>query len=167
MKKLVYWLDSPTKGRIGTMPRPRGNEWLETEMQAFQREGVDVILSLLTYPEQVELGLTHEADLCQQYGIDYLSFPIKDFHVPESKANTGQFVRELAALLDEGKHLAIHCRAGIGRSSLIAASTLTTYGMSADEAFAMISERRGVNVPDTQEQREWVDGFAQVYTNLN
>lgn len=52
--------------------------------------------------------------------------------------------------------IAIHCRAGIGRSSLIAASVMTAYHIPAEEAFSLIETARGFAVPDTQEQKDRV-----------
>jgi protein-tyrosine phosphatase len=71
--------------------------------------------------------------------------------------------RTIDLILDElwaGKTVAVHCRMGIGRSALIAACLLKSQGIGVDEAFAMISRARGFSVPDTEEQREWVQGFA-------
>ena len=167
MRLEIYWLQSPANGRLGTMPKPRGEDWLETEVQALRQAGVDILVSLLTYPERVELGLTEEVLWCQTYGIDFISFPIEDRSVPTSKIETSKLVRELAALLDKGKNIVVHCRAGIGRASLIATSILTTYGITAEEAFSMIEERRGLPVPDTQEQRDWVLNFEKMYSLLN
>jgi protein-tyrosine phosphatase len=167
MKAEIYWIQTPSNGRLGTMPKPRGGDWLDTEIQALRQIGVDNIVSLLTYPENVELGLTKEATLCQAYGLDFISFPIQDRNVPESKIDTGKLIRELVTLLDEGKSIAVHCRAGIGRASLIAASILTTYNIPAEEAFSIIEKRRGLSVPDTQEQKDWVSSFETVFSLLN
>ena len=50
----------------------------------------------------------------------------------------------------------IHCRAGIGRSSLLAAAVLRVEGRTADEAWQRITEARGLPVPDTDEQRDFL-----------
>jgi hypothetical protein len=48
------------------------------------------------------------------------------------------------------------------RSALIAAFLLKSQGIGVDEAFAIIARARGFSVPDTEEQREWVKGFARL-----
>ena len=53
----------------------------------------------------------------------------------------------------EGRAVAVHCRAGIGRSSMIVASALIRNGLSPESAFRAIEESRGCNVPDTPEQK--------------
>jgi hypothetical protein len=63
--------------------------------------------------------------------------------------------------LNEGKAVAVHCRAGIGRSSLIAACVLVLLGFAPGMAFDRIGKPRGVKVPDTGGQRDWVDMFRE------
>jgi hypothetical protein len=63
--------------------------------------------------------------------------------------------------ISEGKAVAVHCRAGIGRSSLIAACALVCSGTSPIAAFESIGKVRGVRVPDTDGQRDWVVAFRE------
>jgi protein-tyrosine phosphatase len=63
---------------------------------------------------------------------------------------------------ERGNAVAVHCRAGIGRSSLIAACVLVLLGFAPGMAFDLIGKARGVKVPDTEEQRDWVDMFREV-----
>jgi protein-tyrosine phosphatase len=65
------------------------------------------------------------------------------------------------ARLNEGKAVAVHCRAGIGRSSLIAACVLVLLGLAPGTALDRIGKARGGNVPDTEGQRDWVDKFHE------
>jgi protein-tyrosine phosphatase len=78
--------------------------------------------------------------------MEFISFPVPDGGVP-------------VARLNEGKAVAVHCRAGIGRSSLIAACVLVLLGFAPGMAF--IGKARGVKVPDTGGQRDWVDMFRE------
>jgi protein-tyrosine phosphatase len=73
-------------------------------------------------------------------------------------------IDHLADCVALGKAVAIHCRAGIGRSALIAACILGRGGADANQAFAKISASRGVVVPDTDAQRDWVAAF-NAYTS--
>lgn len=65
----------------------------------------------------------------------------------------------LLGRIAKGQAVAIHCRAGIGRSSIIAGSVLVLDGMSAIEALAAIATARRTPVPDTDAQRDWLAGF--------
>jgi len=78
---------------------------------------------------------------------------------------TEALARHIALDLNAGKAAAIHCRAGIGRSSLIAACALVCSGLDARSAFDAISKARGLTVPDTDDQRRWVTSFEAATRN--
>ncbi len=65
MKAEVYWIEALAPGRLGVMPRPRGNDWLEDEVSSLVSEGVQFVVSLLTKDEVSELGLEREGALCR------------------------------------------------------------------------------------------------------
>jgi len=154
-----YWIDGGSC-RLAILPRPRGWDWLPDDIAAARRDGVDVIVSALTEAESHELGLSDEARYCTESRIEFLSFPIEDRSLPDSENTLGAFINSLDELVKQGKSIAIHCRAGIGRSSLLCACLLVRRGVSAESAFQMIETARGCAVPDTAEQRNWVESFA-------
>jgi protein-tyrosine phosphatase len=157
----IYWIGGPWKGRLAIVPRPRGGDWLEDEVRNWKGAGLDVVVSLLTTPEEHELSLLEEAQLCQKYGLRHLSFPIIDLSIPSSLAATLNFVAGLDKALDEGKVVGIHCRQGIGRSGMISACLLMMRGSQSAEASQLVSGARGCPVPETQEQREWMISFEK------
>jgi len=63
---------------------------------------------------------------------------------------------EIYQQISEGINTVVHCRAGIGRTGMVTAGILLHDGMAPEEAFELISEKRGITVPDTEEQRQWV-----------
>jgi protein-tyrosine phosphatase len=156
----MYWVTYEKNLRLAIVPRPRGNDWLEDDMRAIRKEGLDILVSMLTSPETEELGLGRESLACKEAGIEYLSFPIPDRKVPESYVDMQRLVARLRQEIHSGKSVGAHCRAGIGRSSLMVASILCAEGYSAKAAFEIISEARGLMVPDTPDQVRWVEGFA-------
>jgi len=154
----LYWINRDGI-RLGIMPRPRGNDWLADDLRVIRQAGVDVIVSALTTSEAEELGLTAEAQECDQNDLLFISFPIEDRSLPTNPAEFTLLVDQLVKLSRNGKSVVIHCRAGIGRSSLIAACALVELGLSPDDALRAIEQARGCPVPDTQEQREWVERY--------
>src|SRR5256885_568555 len=78
MRTELTWIEGPWPGRLAIMPRPRGGDWLEDEIQSWRQSGVDVIISLLTREEQTELSLADEEELCRANGMEFVSFPIVD-----------------------------------------------------------------------------------------
>ena len=157
MQAELYWICQVGEGHLGVMPRPRGGDWLFDELCSLRESGVDVLISLLEAHEIDEVDLGEEENACKVNEIAFISFPIADRCVPGSTQAVLELADLVLAKLRSGMNVAIHCRAGIGRSSLIAASVLKLSGLSVDDAFRKISNARGCAVPDTPEQREWVD----------
>ncbi len=160
MKTDIIWIRGPRKGRLAIAARPRGGDWLDDEVEAWRAAGVDCVVSALTPAEETELDLAEEPLICQRHGLRYISLPIPDRGVPSSRPT---FIETLDCIrddLDAGGSVLIHCRQGIGRSSLIAASVLAETGETPDAAFASVQQARGHAVPDTDEQRNWVRLFA-------
>lgn len=166
MRVTVYWIEEVSFGRLGIMPRPRGGDWLEDEVRSLCASGVDVVVSLLEREEISELDIVDEQSCCEANNLSFLSFPIKDRGIPPLDRHTAKFINGLSELVSEGKTVVIHCRQGIGRSALIAASILVITGVNVDTAFDRIAEARGQSVPDTPEQRDWVNRFAAAHSSL-
>src|SRR5262249_48704725 len=161
MEAELSWIEAPWQGKLAIVPRPRGGDWLEDKIREWRLAGVGAVASLLTVDETAGLGLSEEARLCQESGIQYLSFPIVDRGVPVSRTAAPEFARKLEALLASGKTVAIHFRQGIGRSALMAACVLALSGVTPDAAFQRLSAARDCSVPETAEQRAWVMDFAR------
>ena len=66
----IYWFHNfENASKLGTMARPRGNEWLEEDILSLRKQGVQIIVSLLDRNEIYELGLEKESKLCLKNGI--------------------------------------------------------------------------------------------------
>ena len=159
----LHWIEISGRGRIAISARPRADDWLETEVGEWKASGLNLVVSLLEREEVVELGLQREAELCRASGIEFLSFPIPDRGVPENGPGVLQIASSIAGGIADGRSIAIHCRAGIGRSSMIAACALICSGIEASDALARIKNARGLTVPDTDEQRDWIMAFGKAY----
>jgi protein-tyrosine phosphatase len=155
----IHWIASLKMGRLAIMRRPRGGDCLEDEIRDWRAAGIDVVVSLLESLEAQELGLQAEAELCRANGMDFISFPIAAHGVPNSRRDAQQLVNSIAAALAADRAVAIHCQAGIGRSSVIAACALICSGFNPETVFREMSRVRGVSLPETDEQREWVSSF--------
>jgi len=145
---------------MAIVTRPRGGDWLEDEIAHIKRDGIDVLVSMLPEDEANELGLSSEATLCGVAGIIFKSFPITDRETPASTTAFKSFVEGFQSELRAGRSIAVHCRASIGRSSLLLASLLFAEGFQPEDAFTRLSKARGLKVPDNQEQVSWVERFA-------
>ena len=154
----IYWIEDPKlrPKKMGTMARPRGNDWLEDEVMALKNSKIDCLISLLERSEDWELGLEKEAELCQKWGIEFINFPIRDVYIPTDEEKFISLAQKLADYLNKDKKLVIHCRMGIGRSSILAAAIMISLAYEAKNVFEIISKYRKLKVPDTDEQRNWI-----------
>jgi protein-tyrosine phosphatase len=155
MRAEIYPIPIVPSGRLAIMPRPRAGEWLEGEIESWRRSGLDVIVSLLEDCEIGELGLQQEQALCERAGLEFIRFPIPDCGVPDSADQFAALIQSLAEQLQNSRGVGIHCRMGIGRSSLVAAHLLAALGVPVESAWESIEKSRGFPVPDTPEQRAW------------
>jgi protein-tyrosine phosphatase len=69
-------------------------------------------------------------------------------------------IDKLVHHLIKGQNVLVHCRAGIGRTGLVAASVLVRTGIDPEVALRLVSTARTLVVPDTAEQRTWVLNFT-------
>lgn len=151
-----YLIPRSGPGRLWTMPAPRGGDDLAADLTALRAAGIGTLVSLLGPLDERWLGLRDEAATAEQAGLRFLRLPTHDFGTPRADAAlaTARAIRT-DLLADRG--VAIHCRAGIGRSSTLAAVVLRLEGVRPDEAWRLIGRARGVRVPETRAQRDFVD----------
>lgn len=158
----LHWVDGPWAGKLALASRPRGGDWLEDEMAAWRRAGIDTVLSLLTPEEEEDLDLKGEAREAKAQGIKFASLPIPDREVPNSESEVTAALDRVDADLSAGKKVVVHCRQGVGRTGLVAACLLITKGLTPEAAVKILSTARGNPVPETAEQRRWIDHYAAV-----
>jgi protein-tyrosine phosphatase len=160
----LYTIHLPEGSIVSFMPHPRGYDWLPGELASYQERGVGMVVSLLTLAELWTSGLVEEGAACHEAGLCFVAFPISDHGVPPFTAETFAIINELAQEARTGTHLAIHCWAGIGRSALITACVLVALGMDVQTVLREISRVRGYDVPETEEQVQWVLRFAHQHS---
>jgi protein-tyrosine phosphatase len=158
MRATIFEITPCPQGRLATMARPRGGDWLGDELASLKTLGVSDLVSLLTPQEEAELDLTAEPQSCAGAGLRFHSYPIPDRGLPLQPAFS-HFIDLLLPILTGGGFIAIHCRAGIGRSSVTAAALLCRLGVSAPLAISLISKARRLEIPDTDEQRAFILSF--------
>lgn len=162
MYSKIYWIDKSTNflGSLGIMARPRGNDWLKGELRWLKLRGVDCLVSLLESSEAYELGLSCESDLCRNHEIEFINYQIEDVNTPKDSDSFIALVKSLAGRIKKTEKVVIHCRMGIGRSSMLAAAILIHIRFDERKVFKIISKSRGMTVPDTDEQIEWIQTIS-------
>jgi protein-tyrosine phosphatase len=148
------------RDNLAVATRPRGGDWLPYDLAELRANGFDVLVSCLTQQEERDLDLQDEAKQATAAGLEFVSVPINDRELPQHDV-----IAERAALLvaqiRKGQRVAIHCRQGLGRAPLVAGALMVLSGAGADDAWAEIERARGKPVPDTPEQRAWLESFAR------
>jgi protein-tyrosine phosphatase len=157
---MSFWIDTASPLQLAIASRPQGGEWLQSDVRLLKDEGIDILVSLLSYRERRELDLDEEKAACSSVGITFVNFPLPDRSVPPSRLGFLTFAQFLHKRASEGLRVGVHCRACIGRSSVLLATVMRLQGFSASEAFDRISEARGLRVPDTAAQARWVARLA-------
>lgn len=158
MKPSIYLVEYKGPGAIYIMPKPSG-EWLDEDIAFYGTLAVGLIVSLLEASEIDELSLRSEELVCANRGMDFRNFPIPDRGLPVRSA-LEKFIDELNAYLQKDVKIAIHCRAGIGRTGLVAGCLLQKTGITAQRAIDLLNEARGVSIPDTDEQKEFIYRYS-------
>ncbi len=167
MKSDIYSIESIGSGFLAAMAKPVSGKDMADEFTGIAKTGIKQIVSLLEDHEANEAGLKDESMLTRQNGMRFVSYPIKDKSLPESVVAFSKFTKDLYHQITGGRSTVIHCWAGIGRTGIVTAGVLLHCGFSAKEAFDHISLHRGVQVPDTVEQYNWIKQNESIIVGTN
>jgi len=151
-----FTIDHIGRGFLAIMPQPGLPQDLATTVGLLAQQDVQLVVSLLQ-PDEVELlDLQDEAKLVEAESMRFLSYPITDMSLPAAIDDFARVSLNLYQQIGAGINTVIHCRAGIGRSGLLAAAVLVHAGRGVSDAFARVSLGRGRRVPETAAQGDWL-----------
>lgn len=123
---------SPLDGRLGLTLCPgkkdRSQGWdrdLATDVRAIRNWGATTVVTLIEEHEFCLLANETLAEEVRRCGMDWLHLPIRDVDIPDERFEqawnvSGPAIHER---LDAGQRVLIHCRGGLGRTGLVAASS--------------------------------------------
>ncbi|MEK6236506.1 MAG: ATP-binding cassette domain-containing protein, partial [Planctomycetales bacterium] len=130
-------------GQLAGFPGPGVMQELDHDLEALKRVGVTLVVCLRKTPPNEEA--------LRRHGLKNVWFPILDMGAPEI-APTLELCERLREFLADNEVIAVHCKAGLGRTGLVLASVLITEGFSARQALENV---RGI-------ESRWVQSEAQV-----
>jgi len=153
---LFFRIASVGKGFLAVMAHPAREGDAALIIRDLAAQGVRQVVSLLDPDEALELGLENEAELVHEQSMDFVSFPIPDLGLPGSINDFARLSQRLYQQVAAGTNTLIHCRAGVGRSGLLASAVLLHGGRTVQQAFVQVSHMRGCKVPETPQQGDWL-----------
>jgi len=156
MQAEMYKVATMGNGFLAIMAAPSIEADAPASIVNIARLGIRQVVSLLEPSEARNLGLDAERLEVKACEMGFLSLPIPDMGIPPSVEDFTQITQRLFTQVNAGINTLVHCRAGIGRSGLLAAGVLLHTGMSPEEAFDYVSKMRGIRVPETPEQDYWL-----------
>lgn len=160
MLPTVYWVRDLVRGRLAVVSRPDPAYGLAGQLKSLRGDGVDILVSMLQTNEAIRLGLAWEANVAAEEGLAFHNLPTDDFGVPVSFEAASAIIDTVAADVDAGRAVGVHCFAGRGRSPLFACCVLVRLGMDPEAAIEAVSTARGRRIPETEAQRQWIFDFA-------
>ncbi len=144
------WFQWILWGRLAGMSRPGLLDELAKDVRTLKAQGVTSIVSLEEEP------LHHEA--LAAAGFATLHFPVVDMAVP-SLADALRLGTEILARIDRGESVALHCKAGLGRTGTMLAICLILRGYSAVHVFVFLRQLNPYYI-QSDAQHRFVEDFA-------
>ncbi|WP_040329192.1 phosphatase domain-containing putative toxin, partial [Acidovorax delafieldii] len=137
-------------GKLAGCGEPGAMAPIDYDMQLLSTLGISHLVTL------TERDIDEEALLRNQ--LRNIHLPIFDREAP-SISQAYMLVRRMQLLLDQGHVIAVHCRAGIGRTgTILAAWLIREGGLSSEEAIARLRNINPAYV-QTDEQEKFLQSF--------
>jgi len=152
-----YWV-LPSQLLAGEHPGGPTPEATRERLQRLLAAGIDCFMDL-THASEVA-GYDEQLPL----SVEYIRKPIRDHGIPDDPARMVEILDALHDALRSGRHVYLHCRAGIGRTGTAVGCLLVERGMSGETALQELNRlwqqsersRLWASVPETQEQTDYV-----------
>ena len=160
-----YWV-VPGKLLAGEYPAGASLDATRERLKRLTEAGIAAFIDL-TQPGEVP---SYEAEL--PAGVLYLRKPLPDHGLPEEPSRMSGILESLRKALDSSRPVYLHCRAGIGRTGIVAGCFLAEQGLGGEGALAELnrlwkqSARSEVwpSIPETDAQVEYVRGWSTPLT---
>ena len=135
------------RGTMILSPCPTLNPLAHHNMDIFDqwsKAHVRMVVTLLEKAEIKALGFDLLAAHLSQTDIMWHHFPIRNMDAPanSNELRLQEIIIHMAQCFSAGKAVFIHCHAGLGRTGLVAATVLKSFGMTTNAAMSAIRKKR-------------------------
>lgn len=128
---------------------------LDRDLRSLRRSGATGLLSLIE-SQEFPHGIAEFSRRVEESGLGWAHIPIRDFDVPTADFEKQFTALDLPARTRRGEVWAIHCRAGLGRTGMIAARLLVEAGLPPQDAIRTIRENHDARAIETDDQQDYV-----------
>jgi len=158
-----YWI-LPGRLLAGAHPGSRSRAAAMERLRAFLGAGFTCFIDLTEPSELPSYEALLPFETPEGRRVEYLREPIPDHDIPSSPACMTRVLSMLDAALSTGHVVYLHCRGGVGRSSMAAGCWLAARDGSGEQALARLQELwqysvlagTWLSIPETPEQVEYV-----------
>ena len=128
--------------------------WGADGLSTLAERGISVVVNLHER--------AHAPDRLARLGLTEVHLPVPDF-TPPTPDQLARGVHAINRALVDGKRVAVHCAAGLGRTGTLLACYLVSTGVEPDAAIARIRAARPGSIK-TAEQEAAIEAFARRFT---
>lgn len=151
-------LPASARGRLWLSPMPgRFEPWTHFLAQAAQAR-LALVVCLTPRDELASLSPDYEFALVQgSLPFEWIHLPMRNFGLPDDPVGFRTGIEQVAAQLQAGHSVMLHCAAGMGRTGSAAACVLKRLGLTAEQALQRVRDA-GSN-PQNASQSGFVNWF--------
>jgi protein-tyrosine phosphatase len=140
----------------GTWEGAADRDAVRRDLASIAATGANLLVTLVEATE-LPLSLADWRAEAAAAGLALLHLPIPDFGVPDAAFEAAWREADLTGRLVRGETVALHCRAGLGRTGTIAARLVVeSAGLDADAAIARVRRDHAAEAVETAAQVDYL-----------
>lgn len=125
---------------------------LDTDLQQIMAAKVDVIVCLLPWSEMRSLKIADYPAKVKRLHIPFYHVPITDMGIPDYR-QLDTIIPIISSFVEEGLHVLVHCRCGLGRAGTICACCLGYLGYDWVAAIELVRSKRSGAIQNSIQER--------------
>lgn len=147
-------------GELFVSPMPYGRYDSDRVFRYFKQEEVERVVILLSNREIKKRCKKRDLkNFYRKHHMEITQFPMVDFLQP-GHGDMDQLIPDLAQKLRDGERIAVHCHAGVGRSSVVVICLVAILEhTSLEESIERVKSSMETNI--TTEQKRFIEGWIE------